>query len=153
MLKTILVSSILLCSLASISQVDYKEFKKRFPLTCTKWDSASVIEAQHLMDSLDQFEIVNGEDQFLYNIGMTYYMRYAKWKSVVDLKKSIGYNQEGYDKFQGSGFAWQLAFLYERDGNCEEALKYAGIYAELSKEEGLEINYKQLYYIYRDCCN
>ena len=138
--------------LQASAQISYTEFKEKFPLTCTRFDSASVIEAQHLLDSLNQYEVSEGRDRFLYDYGMTYYFRWGKWKQQDDLDQSIKCFQEGYDAYQGSGFAWQLAFLYKQDHQCDRALDYARLYARHSKEEEIEIRYQQLYYIYRDCC-
>ena len=148
MLKTSFFSFIILCALSSKSQVDYNEFLERYPLTCTKSDSASIIQAQLLLDSLGQFEIVKGKKMFLHHIAMTYYMRYAAWYKTEDRLKSLKYNQQGFDEFQGSTFAWSLAFAYNSDGNCEQAIKYADIYSKLRKEEGIPVDQEQLDYIY-----
>ncbi|MEQ9063726.1 MAG: hypothetical protein RIE58_06095 [Vicingaceae bacterium] len=135
-----------------ISQVDYNEFKKKFPLTCTKFDDESVLESQRVLDSLNQYEITGGRELFLNNYATTYYFRYGKWGSIEDLKMAIEYYEKGYKEFNTSGFAWSLT-LYEKLGECEKALKYLDIYLELRKKEGIEIDYEQVYYVQRNCCN
>lgn len=150
--RTILIMLIMICTQSISGQVDYKEYKKRFPLTCTKFDSASVIKSQILLDSLNQFDIDEGRNLFLFDIGMTYYFRYGKWKDQDDLKKSLGFFEVGFKEFNNSDFAWNLT-MYWRLGDCEKALEYLNQYLELRKKEGIEIDYEQVYYVQRNCCN
>ena len=77
---------------------------------------------------------------------------YCIWNKEEDLKVALGYFEEGYSFSRISDFAWNLT-LYSRLGECEKALEYLDQFIALRKKEGLDIDYEQVYYVQKRCCN
>lgn len=115
-------------------------------------DSLSVMRSLKLLDSLSQFDITEGRELYLYDFGMTKYVMYGKWKNEDDLKEALDYFEEGFSIRKSSDFAWNLT-LYSDLGDCDKALDYLNQFLELRKVEGIEIDYEQVYYVQRRCCN
>lgn len=133
------------------AQVNYKNLRSEYLITCKRTDSASVIKSQKFLDSLSQYPISEGRDWFLYDLGMTYYIRYAKWKDVSDIRKSLSYFEEGFRDYQSSDFAWHLT-LYNEVGECGKSLEFLDKFLTLRKKEGIEIDYEQVYKVHLKCC-
>lgn len=135
------------------SQIDYMEVRDQFTVSCGNIDSTELVRNRNLLDSISQFEIINGEEQFLYDLGMTYYKVYLKWKNKEDNLKSAEANQKCWDKYQNTKALWNLGTNYGISQNCNKELELTELYVKHMKEKDLEefISYKQVYYRYKFC--
>lgn len=153
MLRIVLTATFVLSTFGIFSQVDYNDLRNQYKVTCTRTDSASVMQSLKFLDSLSQFKINDGLDAYLYDYGMIKSLMHSKWNNEKDLKEALGYYEEGYSIRRISDFAWQIAFTWMVLGECEKSQDYLNQFLELRKKEGLEIDDFQVSYIRRSCSN
>lgn len=152
MQKIITISIFLFLSLKSFGQIDYTKLRGQYSVSCGKIDSTELINNQIFLDSLSQFEIINGEDKFLYDYAWTYYRRYLLWRQEKDLEMSIKYNQKCWDQYHDIKALWNLGSNYKILGDCDRALDLTELYiTELNKIDKSLIDYQQIYYRYKFC--
>lgn len=155
-MRNILIT-LLLLSLSTVvfSQVNYLQLRDHFTVTCGKIDSTDLVKNKQFLDSLAHFEIIEGEEQFLYDIGFTYYRMYGKTHNESDLLLSSKYNQACWDKFQNPYALWNLGMNCSALGECEKSIELTELYITTMKEQKQEeyIDYQQVYLMYKHCRN
>ncbi len=152
MQQIITISIFLFLSLQSFGQIDYTKLRDQYSVSCGKIDSTELLKNQTFLDSLSQFEIIKGEDKFLYDYAWTYYRRYLLWRHEKDLEISIEYNQKCWSKHQDIKALWNLGSNYRIFGDCDKALEFTELYiSELKKIDESLIDYQQIYYRYKFC--
>lgn len=155
-MKKIFISFALLLTLTNLfGQIDYLEVKDQIRASCGKISSEDILGDKAFIDSLMQFEIIKGEDKFLYDAGMTYYVMYLKWKNKEDIVKSIEFNQKCWDKYHNLRSLWNLGTNYGILENCEKKIELTELYINEMKKDSLEkfIDYQQIYFRYKFCRN
>ena len=118
-------------------------------------DSIELVRNQQFLDSVAQFEIIQGEEKFLYDVGMTYYKVYLKWKKQEDLLNSKKANQMCWEKYRNHMALWNLGTNYGLLNDCDKKIELTELFLNYMIENGLEdyISYKQVYYRYKFCRN
>ena len=149
---TTIVIFLLTLTFSAYSQVDYIEYKDRYNLSCRIPDSSVIVRNQQLVDSLENVEITNGKQQYLYDHGWVYYMRYIKWKELDDLKKAAASFEEGWTRHNDLTALWNLGTIYRALDNCEKALDMTELFIK-SVPDSIPVDYKQVYYRYKNCRN
>jgi hypothetical protein len=142
---------LLILPLLAASQVDYLDYKKKYNLSCGTPDSALIVENQNLLEALNYEEISHGKQQFLYDHGWVYYMRYVKWKNQEDLKIASASFEKGWDDFKDINALWNLGTVYRKLDDCPKALRTTELYLE-NIPDSVDVDYKQIYYRYKLCC-
>jgi tetratricopeptide (TPR) repeat protein len=138
-------------TLGSYAQIDYLEYKKKYNLSCGTPDSTLIVENQNLLEALKYSEISEGKQQFLYDYGWVYYMRYLKWKEQSDLETAASSFDKGWEDFNDLNALWNLGTIYRKLDNCPKALSSTETYLE-NVPDSINVNYKQVYYRYKLCC-
>lgn len=147
---TITLFLIVALTFSGYSQVDYLEYKKRYNLSCGIPDSSVIVRNQQLVDSLDNVEITQGKQQYLYDHGWVYYMRYIKWKDIGDLEKAASSFESGWTEFNDIYALWNLGGIYRPLGDCNKALDMTDLYIN-SVPDSIAVDYQQVYYRYKYC--
>lgn len=132
------------------SQVDYNEFIKKVPLSCTKNDSASIIRSQRVLDSLNQFEITSGKETFNRHYALMYGFRYWTWYNNEDMEKSMQYYEKNWIEFKDLEALSNLRG-YAVIGDCEKAIHFYELYNKELIEHNMEVDYRIGYLLYRNC--
>lgn len=148
--STTTLALLLVFTFSAYSQVDYLEYKERYSLSCGIPDSSVIVRNQTLVDSLENVEIKNGKQQYLYDHGWVYYMRYIKWKEIDDLKKAAASFEECWKEHGNLPALWNLGTIYRALGDCDKALNLTELYIK-SSPDSIPIDYKQVYYRYKNC--
>jgi hypothetical protein len=126
-----------------------------YSLTCRSSDSTELVRNQQFLDSIAQFQFINGEEQFLYDLGMAYYKIYNRWQIREDLLKSIEANERCWEEYNNPMALWNLGTNYGQLNNCEKQLELTERYINYMKNNELEeyISFEQVYYRYKFCRN
>jgi len=148
--QTILLLLLLSLTYSAQSQIDYLDYKERYNLSCGIPDSSEIVRNQLLVDSLDNLEIGNGRQQYLYDHGWVYYMRYIKWKEKNDLEIAATNFENGWEEYQDLNSLWNLGTIYKALGDCDKALKMTDLYID-SIPDSVTVDYKKVYYRYKYC--
>ena len=135
---------------SAFSQIDYNEYREYFNLSCGIPDSTVIIQNQQLVDSLKSMKIVAGEQEYLYDHGWTYYLRYLKWKDDDDLKKAASSFERGWKEYNDLTALWNLGTIYRALGNCNRSLDMTELYIK-EAPDSIPIDYKQVYFRYKNC--
>lgn len=149
-MKKLLLVIIFSLPVFGFSQVDYLEFKERYNLSCRVPDSAVIVENQHLMDSLSNYEISNGAEDFYYDHAWVYYMRYMKWKNIDDLQKAANIWEIAWTRYKCLPCLKSLGSIYRHLGNCSKSLDYTELYLK-EVPDSIPVDYKQMYLRYKYC--
>jgi len=129
--------------------IDYLAFKKASGLKLIP-DSIKILQGQFILDSLADFEIINGQKEFCYDRGWTYYCSFIKWKKLSDGEMAQQYWERGWRDFQDPLALWNLANAAKILGNCKKALDLTEEYVRLFPEDAKN-QYDQLYFRYKNC--
>lgn len=148
--QTLLLLLLIGLTYSAQGQIDYLDYKERYYLSCGTPDSSEVVRNQLLVDSLDNFEIVNGRQQFLYDRGWVYYLRYLKWKDKKDLEIAATCYEQGWIEYQDLSALWNLVVIFKALGDCEKAIKMVDLYID-TIPENKTVDYQSIYYIYKNC--
>ncbi|RFC55649.1 hypothetical protein [Brumimicrobium aurantiacum] len=155
MKKNLFLLIILMSSTNMFSQIDYKKVSEEFTISCGTESADDLSRSKKFLDSLSQFKINNGEEEYLYDVGMTNYKAYLKWKDKSALIISTEANQKCWDKYQNYNALWNLGMNYGLLDNCDKKLELTELYIKhLSENDLVEfIDYQQVYYRYKFCRN
>jgi tetratricopeptide (TPR) repeat protein len=153
-MKRTTITLLLLVALtfSGYSQVDYIEYKERYNLSCGIPDSSVIVRNQQLVDSLENVEIIEGRQQYLYDHGWVYYIRYLKWKELGDLEKAATSFESGWAEYHDLTALWNLGLIYRVLGKCDKALDMTDLYVN-TVPDSIPVDYQQVYYRYKHCRN
>lgn len=136
----------------AFSQINYLNEKENYLLSCDVSDKESTIKTQQFLDSLSVMDIIEGKDQFLYDLGMVYYVRYAHWKQEGDYLASKKSFEELWNEYQDVRALWNIAFLEMFYGNCEVAIQTIEKYKTFaSKDFKIKVDTSQVNSLYDYC--
>ena len=151
MMKPILILFFILSCFLGHSQINYHDYKARYEISCGWVDSVTLITTQALLDSIDRLTIVEGEGEFLFDKGWTYYRRYMKWKQTEDVQIAADAFEQAWLKYGDVAALWNLGGMYT-DIDCKKAIEYTEAYIKEAKTAPeLDVDYKQVYYRYSGC--
>jgi hypothetical protein len=138
-----------------IGQVNYLEVKEKLKASCGEVYLKDLFKDKALVDSIMQFEIIVGEEKFLYDAGMIYYLMYLKGKNKEDIIKSTEFNQKCWDKYGNLNALWNLGSNYGILQDCDKKIELTERYISEMKKDSLEefIDYQQIYLRYKSCRN
>ena len=142
------VAVLILCATKLHGQVNYRQFKDLHS-TCSRIDSASVMKDFVALDTLRNLGISGYEDLFLEDLGMNYYYQFLLFGRRADLDSSISVSRLGWESYKSSRSLWILAFNLIQSGQFEEGIGYLETYVELLKEQGVLVDYEQVYRLYK----
>ncbi len=152
MKNTLTLVTCLFISITALGQINYLKLRANYTASCGKMDSLELRANQLFVDSIAQFDIINGEEEFLYDYAWTYYHRYLKWKKEEDLEICIKYNEQCWKHYKNLSALWNLGSNYRSIGNCDKSLELTELYIiEMNKIDKTLIDYKQIYYRYKFC--
>ncbi len=135
-------------SLSAKTQIDYIQLSEELNIEC----SDNLLDAKHLSDSLSNFKIGNGKEQFLYDRGMTYYKLFGKDKKQDDFQTAKTAFESCWNEFQNLTAMWNLALLEYFNNNCEQALQNIDLFIDSMPEDSVDrYMYKEAYELYKDC--
>lgn len=101
------------------------------------------------LDTLRNLGISGYEDLFLEDLGMNYYYQFLLFGRRADLDSSISVSRLGWESYKSSRSLWILAFNLVQSGQFEEGIGYLETYVELLKEQGVLVDYEQIYRLYK----
>jgi len=135
------------------AQVDYLEFKKDLSMSCTNINSSIIKQNKKTLDSLSSQTIINGYELYLYDCGMTYYLCFGLWKDTADLKTSIEFNIECWEKYKNTSALWNLLLSNNLIHECDKFYDYLEIYDTAMNRSGNEqyIDYEQISSLKKRC--
>ena len=139
----------LIASYICSAQINYHDFNKRQESSCIKVDSLSVTNDFLLLDSLAQFDIVEGEEFYLYDRSMNYYYQNMLWDDEEALIKSIEYSKQCWEKYQNNNALWNLSFNLVWVNEYRKGIEYLDLYVRTRKKNKEPIDYEQVYLLYK----
>ena len=139
---------LILCATKLHGQVNYQQFKDVHS-TCSRIDSASVMKDFIALDTLRNLGISGYEDMFLEDLGMNYYYQFLLFNRQADLDSSISVSRLGWESYKSSRSLWILAFNLVQSGQYEEGITLLETYVARMKEQGLPVDYEQVYRLYK----
>ena len=142
------VAVLILCAPKLQAQVNYKQYKELHS-TCSRIDSASVMQDFGALDSLRNLGISGYKDLFLEDLGMNYYYQFLLFGRRTDLDSSISVSRLGWESYRSNRSLWILAFNLVQSGQNEEGIAYLETYVALMKEQGVPVDYEQVYRLYK----
>ena len=142
------VAVLILCATKLHGQVNYQQFKDVHS-TCSRIDSASVMKDFIALDTLRNLGISGYEDMFLEDLGMNYYYQFLLFNRQADLDSSISVSRLGWESYKSSRSLWILAFNLLQSGQYEEGITLLETYVARMKEQGLPVDYEQVYRLYK----
>lgn len=142
------VAVLILCAPKLRGQVNYQQFKDLHS-TCSRIDSASVMKDFVALDTLRNRGISGYEDVFLEDLGMNYYYQFLLFGRRTDLDSSISVSRLGWESYRSNRSLWILAFNLVQSGQYEEGIAYLETYVALMKEQGIPVDYEQVYRLYK----
>ncbi len=128
---------------AAYAQVDYLKIKKQNKLSCTSFDDKTMQHTKELLDPIHAEDVINGKREFLYDKGMLYYTRFAKWKKQEDFLVAEIHFNAAYEEFNDLPSKWNLMLLHYFNNDCQKAIESLNTYLQ----ESSEILEKELYEI------
>ena len=145
MKKVLLVLAYSLITIGTAySQIDYLKIKFSGEPSCPKIDDLTLEATKVFFDSIDVNQVITGKKEFLYDKGMLYYTRYAKWKKIEDYQEAKLYFSECYNDFHHMTSKWNLTLLYYFNEECSKAKESLNEYLmqtpEIAEELISEIN-------------